>query len=730
VKGGGCCPYCEEKKPSSTYNLSLLHPEICSEWDFSKNEMSPNEMMPYSSKIAYWKCGQNSDHTWKASIASRTKIGAGCPYCAGVRVEEKNSLFHVLPDIAKQWHYKKNEGICFPDGRQLTAKNVSTGSSKKVWWKCDEGDDHVWLATIHTRRASGCPVCAGQLAVHSNCLETTRPDIAQQWNYELNDDLFFSNGKKITPRTVTEGSNKRVWWTCPKDTGHIWPAVIHTRRSHGCPICAGQLVTTQNSLSKTHPRHALQWDFELNDLIVRPNGKKIDPWSVSSGSNVKVNWICLDNEHHKWSSVISSRTKQRAVCPFCVGSKTSLENSLQSLFPKIASQWHPTKNEDIFNINGDLIQPANISPNSHSSVWWKCDMMDDHEWEMSIRQRTGSGSDCQCCSGRVVVPSNCLSTTHPELAKQWDYEKNRDLSPMDITASATIRLHWKCDQGPDHEWDSLLSSRVRGCGCPCCSGKKVVPSNSLNSTHPELVKEWDIERNQITPLEVTAGSGKKVWWKCDRGDDHVWDSTVANRVSGNGCPVCANKKITDTNSLFKLRPELMKEWDWLKNEVSPHDLSVGSNRKVWWICEFKHSWKAPPARRSGNRANNCPDCAEYGLRPSDPCFIYLLRYSGPIGTWYKVGITSNINRRVGELEFALRKTEMFFDHHIDIEYCLDMPSARVAREFEKTILEKLNQPEFIFESFDGSTEFVAEFINLDDFVREEKSNLVKLDIVS
>ena len=73
---------------------------------------------------------------------------------------------------------------------------------------------------------------------------------------------------------------------------------------------------------------------------------------------------------------------------------------------------------------------------------------------------------------------------------------------------------------------------------------------------------------------------------------------------------------------------------------------------------------------------------------------------------------------------------MFFDHHIDIEYCLDMPSARVAREFEKTILEKLNQPEFIFESFDGSTEFVAEFINLDDFVREEKSNLVKLDIVS
>ena len=146
---------------------------------------------------------------------------------------------------------------------------------------------------------------------------------------------------------------------------------------------------------------------------------------------------------------------------------------------------------------------------------------------------------------------------------------------------------------------------------------------------------------------VTAGSGKTIWWRCDKGDDHTWPSTVANRVAGNGCPVCMNKKITSSNSLYKLRPDLMTEWDWIKNTKTPHELSVGSNQHVWWICsDCSYSWKAPPARRTGRDQSGCQNCAEYGLRPSDPCSIYYLRYGGPLGTWYKVGITSNFLQKI------------------------------------------------------------------------------------
>ena len=717
LKGGISCPFCDKKRPSSTHNLQLKYPEVCEEWDYSKNDTLPTEYTPYSDKSVYWKCSKDSAHSWPAAIASRTRIGAGCPYCAGVRVEEKHSLFYTHPELEKQWNYEKNEGFCFSDGRQITPKTVSSGSSKKVWWKCEKGDDHVWPAVINTRRTHGCPICSNQLAVKSNCLETTRPDLAKQWHHELNKDLLFANGTKITPKTVTDGSNKTVWWRCEKDGEHIWPAIINTRRNHGCPICAGQIITSSNSLAKTHPEYAAQWDFELNDEIIRANGKNVNPWNVSAGSNVKVNWKCLDVEKHKWPAVISSRTKQNHQCPYCVGTKTPPEKSLKALFPEISSQWHPTKNSNLFNVQGELVKPEHLSPNSHISVWWKCEEVDDHEWKMTIRSRTNDGAGCQCCRGRVVVSSNRLSTTHPELAIQWDLTKNDGLTPDDVTASTTMRVYWKCDKGPDHEWDSLLPSRVRGVGCPCCTGKKAVPSNSIATTHPELLEQWDYKKNSLTPLMVTAGSGKTIWWRCDKGDDHTWHSTVANRVAGNGCPVCMNKKITDSNSLYKLRPDLMKEWDWIKNTKTPHELSVGSSQHVWWICSVcSNSWKAPPARRTGRDQSGCQDCAEYGLRPSDPCSIYFLRYSGPLGTWYKIGITSNFYRRLSELESALRKTKMFFDHHIDVEFCLDMGTAREARVIEKSIIENYDPPDFIFDRFDGSTEFVSEYLNLEQYV--------------
>jgi hypothetical protein len=37
---------------------------------------------------------------------------------------------------------------------------------------------------------------------------------------------------------------------------------------------------------------------------------------------------------------------------------------------------------------------------------------------------------------------------------------------------------------------------------------------------------------------VVAGSDKKYWWKCDKGDDHEWKALVYNRTIGSGCPFC------------------------------------------------------------------------------------------------------------------------------------------------------------------------------------------------
>lgn len=72
-------------------------------------------------------------------------------------------------------------------------------------------------------------------------------------------------------------------------------------------------------------------------------------------------------------------------------------------------------------------------------------------------------------------------------------------------------------------------------------GRKVLPGfNDLASLEPQVAAQWDTERNgALRPDQVTVGSGKRVWWRCEEG--HVWKAKVYSRTGKmrTGCPVCA-----------------------------------------------------------------------------------------------------------------------------------------------------------------------------------------------
>ena len=104
---------------------------------------------------------------------------------------------------------------------------------------------------------------------------------------------------------------------------------------------------------------------------------------------------------------------------------SSKKKSLAETHPEVAKQWHPSK-------NGDLT-PFDLTKGTVKKFWWKCDKGDDHEWEASPNNRTSSKTKCPICTGSKVALSNCLSTTHPEVAKQWHPSKNGDLTPYKIT---------------------------------------------------------------------------------------------------------------------------------------------------------------------------------------------------------------------------------------------------------------------------------------------------------
>jgi hypothetical protein len=74
-----------------------------------------------------------------------------------------------------------------------------------------------------------------------------------------------------------------------------------------------------------------------------------------------------------------------------------------------------------------------------------------------------------------------------------------------------------------------------------CSGHAVCNDNCLQTLNPALAKEWHPKKNgNLAANKVTANSGKKVWWLCSKG--HEWESTIANRNNGRGCPFCSGRK--------------------------------------------------------------------------------------------------------------------------------------------------------------------------------------------
>ena len=291
--------------------------------------------------------------------------------------QKGKSLAEVNPELAKQWHTSKNG--------DLTPSDVSPGANVKVWWKCNKGDDHEWEAIISERnRGSNCGVCTGRKVVKSNCLTTINPELANEWHPKMNGYL--------TAYDVTVFSNKKVWWKCNKGDDHEWEASIGGRhQGRGCPICAGQKVVHSNCLA--------------------------------------------------------------------------------TLYPKLSDEWHPTK-------NGDLT-PSKLMPGSGKKVWWKCKEGDDHEWLATPNNRTSNGRSCPVCVGQKIVHSNCLATLNPKLANEWHPTKNADLKPEDYYFGSRKKVWWKCSKGDDHEWKTSIADRTRGSNCPFCFGKKTSKTNNL-----------------------------------------------------------------------------------------------------------------------------------------------------------------------------------------------------------------------------------------------------------
>jgi len=284
-------------------SLAELYPELSKSWHPDKNgKLSPREVAPKSNKRFWWRCTKG--HEWQAIVANRTgKNKTGCPYCSGRYATADNNLAINFPELLKEWYYKKNI--------HLNPESIMPYSHKKVWWKCSQGHEWQIAVAARTKKKSGCPFCSGRLASDDNCLQTLYPELAKEWHPTKNG--------KLTPKDVTTGTDKKVWWQC--DKGHSWKAAVHSRvgkKPTGCPYCSGRYATADNNLAINFPELLKEWHYKKNDPL--------KPDELRPGSNKKVWWRCAKG--HEWRIDPNKRIGKDATgCPYCAGNvKRDLED--------------------------------------------------------------------------------------------------------------------------------------------------------------------------------------------------------------------------------------------------------------------------------------------------------------------------------------------------------------------------------------------------------------------
>lgn len=296
--------------------------------------------------------------------------------------------------------------------------------------------------------------------------------------------------------------------------------------------------------------------------------------------------------------------------------------SLRERYPEIAST---------LNAEASGFTASDVYAGSKALAVWNCP--NGHTYCTTPNQRTsgGKGSGCGICSGKLVIPQTSLEAVAPDLAEQWDSERNGDSAPSQIAPNDNRLYWWKCPVADDHRWRASPNNRFgKGSGCRMCAGLEASSTNNL-MLHTALMQEWCWALNEgVDPSTITQGNLQGFEWLCSRHpEEHgTFPQSPYKRISrGQGCPSCAGHVVTETNSLAVVNKDLAAQLDPTKAPFKTADeVSYGYTSNVWWRCPVwpeLHSWDATPNNRHSNDTG-CPDCKLPGASRQEIRFVFEL----------------------------------------------------------------------------------------------------------
>ncbi len=409
--------------------------QLMSEWNWDKNtDISPYQVTQGSNKKAWWKCSEG--HEWEAVIATRTK-GHGCPYCSGRFTTKENNLEIKAPWLVSEWHPTKNG--------DLLPSMISPYSMKKVWWKCENG--HEWQASVSNRtQGRGCAKCSSELKssfpeqallfyLGKYYTVESRIKIAG-WELDLylpdyRIGIEYDGVAYHSKDFLIERENRKN-----KAFSEIGLDLIRIKENYEKECIEDQTVYFVVDHSYKNFPHSIEM---LIELLNQKTGKTITPYIDIEADRIEImsKYMMIDRK-----------------------------NNFAGRYPELVCFWNYEKNAGL--------RPENFRYMSNRIIWWKCPQCNG-EWQESIIN-VAKGNRCPYCSGHKVLKGfNDLKTLKPEFALEWDYEKNKGISPDEFTVGSSRYVWWKCKNG--HSWKAQIATRSKK--CPYCTGRhRVKPLNN------------------------------------------------------------------------------------------------------------------------------------------------------------------------------------------------------------------------------------------------------------
>jgi len=495
------------------------------------------------------------------------------------------SIADKAPELVKEWHPTKNG--------DKTPYNVSYGSDYKAHWICS-ACQHEWSVRVANRTSKGtnCPMCQ------------------RRWNKSFPELALFYYIKKIIKDTVLESS-------------------LSIKRFQSVDIFIPSLKTVIEYDGVYHHRNRYEKDLEkTNELLKRgfkvirvreagldslPKMPKLHIYQYQRDGNKSINLMVksvlniLSNISNSFSEVLLKEiikdinVSKDTLNILSQVPPVKVEGNLLEKNPAVAAEWNYERNKPF--------TPEHFKAGSNYKVWWICPK--GHEYDAQINSRT-KGHGCRMCAGQEASKENCLQTLYPHIAKEWDFENNKDVTPESITAHSNQEVYWICPVCKS-SYNKSVNARTRKDkpeNCPYCRGYRVNETNSLAVKRPDLAKEWHPTKNDKTPHEVSTGSHYTAYWICERG--HTYQSEVYSRNDGRDCPTCYEiygrkkpRKVPVEKSVARKKPFLLKQWDYEKNELSPEEVGAYARQMIWWKCSNGCSWTDQPNRRKSSKCKKC-----------------------------------------------------------------------------------------------------------------------------